>query len=249
MSSSNPRPLTPPPGHNDNPRLPIVLLGSIFLILLAIGIIGSAWFMQLRKKQAPAAPPVLGQVSAPTFTDQNGTSFSLTQLDGRIWVADSIFTRCGGQCPVMSYNMMELQDWLVQNEQGGVKLVSLTVDPENDTPAILTEYAGKFKADLRRWHFLTGDRNTLYNYIMNDFKLGAEENQGVPDAEMFIHSDKFVLIDRDRNIRGYFSGTDEADMEKLRTAIIALSNEDTPPPDARRLNESDNTTTPTAASQ
>lgn len=244
MSSSNSRPLTPPPGHNDNPRLPIVLLGSIFLILLAIGLVGSAWFMQLRNKQAPEPPPVLGQVSAPTFTDQNGTSFSLTQLDGRIWVADSIFTRCGGQCPVMSYNMMELQDWLQENEQGGVKLVSLTVDPENDTPEVMKEYAAKFKAQPGRWHFLTGDRSLLYSYIMDDFKLGAEENQGVPEAEMFLHSDKFVLIDRQRNIRGYFSGTEETDMEKLRTAIIALANENSPPADAPLSSDNSITTTP-----
>jgi protein SCO1/2 len=228
MPTPNNRPLAR--GHNDGPRLPVVLLGSVFLVLFVIAIVGAAWFKQLRNKQVEPPPPVLGQVSAPTFTDATGTSFSLTQLDGRIWVADSIFTRCGGQCPLMTVNMKKLQDWLVKEEQGGVKLVSLTVDPEFDSPEVLQRYATTFKADPTRWHFLTGPRELIYNYIINDFKLGTEETKGQPVAEMFIHSDKFVLIDRNRNIRGYFSGTEDADMEKLKLAITSVSHEaDTSP--------------------
>jgi protein SCO1/2 len=228
MSSSEQHPVVP--GKNDGPRLPVVLLGSVFLALLVIALVGAAWFKQLRNNQADPPPPVLGHVSAPTFTDANGTSFSLTQLDGRIWVADSIFTRCGGQCPLMTVNMKKLQDWLEAEEHGGVKLVSFTVDPEYDTPEVLKRYSTTFKADPNRWHFLTGERTLLYNYIMNDFMLGAEENKGVPEAEMFLHSDKFVLMDRNRNIRGYYSGTEDADMEKLKQAISSLGQEKTPPP-------------------
>lgn len=228
MSSSDPGSINPPPSP---PRsiLP-VLFGTIALILLVIFIASAAWFKQLRNKQVEPPPPVLGSVSAPTFTDENGTSFTISQLDGRIWVIDFIFTRCGGQCPVMSIHMQKLQQWLKENEQGNVKLVSVTVDPEYDQPPVLKRYAKTFKADEGRWHFLTGDRKTIYDYIINDFKLGAEENADTPVAEMFVHSDKFVLMDRDRNIRGYYSGTDEADMAKIRTAIISLSQEAAPPP-------------------
>jgi len=219
MSPQNPRQVDP---VRSNARLITVIFGFAILALFVIGVVGAAWFYQLRKKQAPAPPPVYGKISAPTFTDSRGTSFSISQLDGRVWVFDSIYTRCGGQCPIMSVNMKKLQEWLITHEQGGVKLVSITVDPEYDTPEALARYAKMFKADTSRWHFLTGDKKEIYDWIMHDFKLGVDENQGQPVSDMFIHSDKFVLVDRDRNIRGYFSGMDDEDLEKLRTAIRSL---------------------------
>lgn len=199
------------------------LIGGVIVFFLVIGLVGAALFYQLRKKQVPPPPPILGQVSAPTFTDENGTSFSISQLDGRIWVADFIFTRCGTQCPIMTMNMQKLQEWLIENEQGNVKLVSITVDPESDTPEVLERYARAFKAQKGRWHFLTGDRQTIYDYIIKQFKLGAEENEGQAVADMFVHSDKFVLVDRDRNIRGYYSGQDTTALEQLRDDIISIS--------------------------
>lgn len=224
-SSSDHQPLTPPPGHNDGPRLPIMLLSAVFVGLLVIAIVGAAWFAQLRNKRVASPPPVLGQVTAPTFTDTSGTSFSLSKLDGRIWVADSVFTRCGSICPPMTANMKKLQDWLETEELGNVKLVTFTVDPDHDTPEVLREYAESYKADLNRWHFLTGAPEKINGYLVNQFLLATEENKGVPETEMFIHSDKFVLIDRDRNIRGYYSGIEDEDLDNLRTAIISLSRE------------------------
>lgn len=199
------------------------LIGGAIIFFLVIGLVGAALFQQLRNKQVPPPPPILGQVSAPTFTDENGTSFSISQLDGRIWIADFIFTRCGTQCPIMSINMQKLQGWLNENEQGNVKLVSITVDPESDTPEVLERYARAFKADKGRWHFLTGDRQTIYDYIIKEFKLGAAENEGQAVSDMFVHSDKFVLVDRDRNIRGYYSGQDVVALEQLRDDIISIS--------------------------
>ncbi len=234
MSSSNQDPLNPQHSQAESTEaenqriarrrsiMPRLIGGSlIFFVLIAL--IGAALFQQLRKKQVPPPPPILGQVSAPTFTDETNTSFSITQLDGRIWVADFIFTRCGTQCPVMTFNMKKLQDWLIENEQGNVKLVSLTVDPETDTPDVMRQYARSVKADEGRWHFLTGDRQTIYDYIIKEFKLGADENEGQSVADMFVHSDRFVLVDRDRNIRGYYSGQDDVALEKLRNDIVSIS--------------------------
>lgn len=229
MSSSNPSPVTTARQRN---RLLTIIISFVLLALFLIAVVGAAWYKQLRFKHAPVPPPVYGTVSAPTFTDSTGTSFSLSQLQGRIWVMDSIYTRCGGQCPIMSTNMKSLQDWLVKKEQGGVKLVSLTVDPEHDTPTELTRYARMFKADTSRWHFLTASKKEIYDYLMNDFKLGVDENKDQPEEEMFIHSDKFVLVDRDLNIRGYYSGMDEEDMKKLRLAITSLSRDGSAAPTA-----------------
>lgn len=244
--SNEQRPLAP--GHNEGPKLPVAFIGSAFLALLVIGVVGAAWFTQLRKNRVDPLPPVLGTVSALTFTDANGEPFSISELDGRIWVADSIFTRCGGMCPVMSTRMRQLQKWLEENEHGGVKLVTFTVDPEHDTPEVLKQYAENFKADPDRWYFLTGPRELIYKYLMDDFMLGVEENDGVPEAEMFIHSDKFVLLDRNRNIRGYFSGLEETDMEKLRRAITSLAYE-TETPEPQGLATVDDLTTATAGQQ
>jgi len=207
-----------------------VVAGWIFLALLVIAISGAAWFQQLRKKQVAPPPPVISHVEAPTFIDETGTTFPLTNLDGRIWVVDFIFTRCGGQCPLMTMNMRNLQNWLVENHYGNVKLVSITVDPENDTPPVLAKYAKTFGAISGKWHFLTGDRKTIYDYILNDFKLATEEEKSKPVSEMFVHSDKLVLIDENRNIRGYYSGsepsnTDSEDLKKLKDAIESLSHE------------------------
>src|SRR5690606_2312752 len=112
------------------PPSALVLTGWIVLALLIVGVAGAAWFQQLRKQRVAPPPPVYNQVSAPTFTDATGTSFSISKLDGRIWVIDFIFTRCGSQCPVMSTKMRRLQNWLDENEMGNVQLVSVTVDPE-----------------------------------------------------------------------------------------------------------------------
>ncbi len=238
MSEKEPDPLTStsnsaeanPTGNSltvdRKPPSALVLTGWILLSLLVIGVAGAAWFQQLRKQRVAPPPPVYNQVSAPTFIDETGTSFSITELDGRIWVADFIFTRCGSQCPVMSTHMRKLQNWLEENEMGNVQLVSVTVDPESDSPEALKRYAEAFKADPERWHFLTGDRKTIYDYILNDFHLETAENEGKPVADLFVHSDKFVLLDRNRHIRGYYSAMEDRDMEKLRETIISLSHHD-----------------------
>lgn len=236
MSSSNHETVTPVPGNppdNNRPgpaRPPSlgIIFGWIILALVIIAIAGAAWFQQLRKQRVSPPPPVLGKVSAPQFVDERGTTFPVSSLDGRIWVVDFIFTRCGGQCPLMTMNMRNLQTWLDENHFGNVRLVSVTVDPEHDTPDVLFKYARTFKAVEGRWHFLTGDRKTIYDFILNDFKLATEEEKNQPPAEMFVHSDKLVLIDKDRNIRGYYSGTEAKndttnEMESLRNAIISLS--------------------------
>lgn len=230
MSSQNPENITPesngPGGSPPRDKGPgMAWIGWLLLAFFVIAIAGIAWFQQLRSKRVAPPPPFISQVSAPTFTDETGTSFTISQLDGRIWVANFIFTRCGGQCPLMSVNMKKLQGWLQENEMGNVKLVSLTVDPEFDTPEVMQRYSDAFQANEGQWHFLTGDRQTIYDWILKDFKLETEENEGKPVADLFVHSDKFVLLDRERNIRGYYSGTDAEELEKLREAIISISHQ------------------------
>ena len=115
--------------------------------------------------------PSLGSVPAFTLTDQNGATFeSQAKLDGQVWVADFMFTTCPGPCPLMSSQMHQVQKAL---EADGIRLVSFTIDPEHDTPAVLLEYGQRFKASPGVWHFLTGSRADLNRLSLDVFKLGA----------------------------------------------------------------------------
>src|SRR6266850_6885603 len=114
--------------------------------------------------------PVYGQIPGFALTDETGRPFDKKSLDGKIWVADFIFTTCTGPCPRMSSLMRQVQQ--ASSGMPEVRLVSFTVDPERDTPAALAEYATRYHARPDRWRFLTGPRESLDRLMRNDFKLG-----------------------------------------------------------------------------
>jgi len=111
-----------------------------------------------------------GRVPSFQLVNQNGQSFGSTQLAGKIWIADFIYTTCPGPCPMISTRMSELQKPL---EKTDVHLVSFSVDPEKDKPEVLRGYAEKLHADPKRWDFLTGPKSTIYDLSHNGFKLGG----------------------------------------------------------------------------
>ncbi|MCC6585211.1 MAG: SCO family protein [Bryobacterales bacterium] len=139
-----------------------------------------------------------------TLTDQNGDDFTYAaKLKGHVWVADFIFTTCTGPCPRLTTQMSR-----VQEELGGapnIKLVSFTVDPVNDTPSALTEYGKRYKADFKRWSFLTGATETLHKLNREAFMLGNVDGRNTS------HSTRFVLIDQQGRVRKYYDTT-EADV-------------------------------------
>ena len=139
--------------------------------------------------------PVYGEVPAFQLMSQTGEPFDRKSLDGKIWVADFIFTNCEGPCPRMSSKMRALQDATAGTPD--LKLVSFTVDPACDTPPVLAEYARRYQATSARWTFLTGDPATLQLLDREAFKLG--NLNGAMD-----HSTRFVLVDRKGRIRGYY---------------------------------------------
>jgi protein SCO1/2 len=150
-----------------------------------------------------------GRVPAFQLVNQNGQPFGSSQLSGKIWIADFIFTSCPGPCPMISSRMSELQKPLAQTD---VRLVSFTVDPEKDTPEVLRRYAEKLDAETGRWDFLTGPKSTIYNLSRDGFKLGISD-QG--DATQPIHSTRMVLVDRHGQIRGYYDATSADGITKL----------------------------------
>jgi len=142
-----------------------------------------------------ASLPSLGAVPEFALTDQTGSDFaSASTMAGRVWVADFFFTTCPGPCPRMSSQMHQVQTALAGQ---GVRLVSMTVDPEHDTPPVLAEYAKHFEAQPGAWFFLTGPREAL-NHLDNDvFKLGQVDGS-------LDHSTRFILVDRNSQVRGYY---------------------------------------------
>jgi protein SCO1/2 len=164
--------------------------------------------------------PMLGAIADFTLTNQNNAVVTAADLRGKVWLADIIFTRCAGPCLRMSQQMKELQ----QKLPAGTLLVSLTTDPEFDTPEVMRAYAEKFDADPNRWQFLTGSKEQIAALATGSLKLTGiekkpEERQD--PADLFIHSTIFVLVDRQLRLRGVFE-TEGADInpEQVRAEIV-----------------------------
>jgi protein SCO1 len=160
--------------------------------------------------------PVLGFVPRFELTDQQNQPFDSAALTGHVWVANFVFTRCPGPCPMMSSKMGRLQASTAGTPD--VKLVSFTVDPENDTPAVLAEYGKHFQAQPARWRFLTGDRARLNALGTDGFHLNSVDGS-------LIHSTRFALMDRRGRIRGYYSSEEDGFLSRLLKDIHKLEAE------------------------
>lgn len=148
------------------------------------------------------------------LTERSGRQVTEADLRDRVFVTAFIFTRCPLSCPRISSVMKSLQG---KFEGSDVRLVSITVDPDHDTPAILKEYADRFGADRDRWWFLTGPKPDVLTLIRDRFKLGVEptsETEQAAGAEAFSHSERLALVDHGRVV-GYFSSTDPKAVESL----------------------------------
>lgn len=152
------------------------------------------------------------------LTDQDSTLFTQNQLKGKAYVADFFFTTCGTICPKMTHQLTRVQERYKDSKD--FKIVSVTVDPETDTPSVLKQYAKEYKAIPGFWYFLTGDEDYIYRMAKVDFMLNAIENNTLEDD--FVHSDKLVLVDKDRHIRGFYDGTNPAEVDRLMVEIDIL---------------------------
>ena len=154
-----------------------------------------------------------GNVPEFTLTSQDGQPFSSGALQGKIWVADFIYTTCTGPCPRMTSQMREVQDAIVKISE--VKLVSFTVDPARDTPQVLADYAKTHGASFEHWYFLTGPQATLQKLDRDAFKLGNVDGT-------LEHSTRFALVDRQAHIRGYYDTSESSVIPRLISGIYEL---------------------------
>lgn len=161
-----------------------------------------------------------------SLINQLGDTVSLEDINGSIIIADFFFTRCPSICPTLTKNMKELQDAMKMKDyrrkidSSYVRFISFSVDPERDSVAALKRYADKYAVNHDTWWFLTGDKKKIYDYALNELKLGLQDGNGVDTN--FIHTEKFVLIDKNRIVRGYYNGLDSASMSKLAEDLTLL---------------------------
>lgn len=194
-------------------------------ILALICVLFLYWLTQARRSSLVAAPPELQEGSAlgvaPSFqmTDQTGKRFSSDSLKGKVWAVEFFFTRCTGVCPVMNRNMARVYEALKGREDFAI--VSISVDPEHDSPKVLAQYAEQFGADATKWHFLNAPKEEVVRLSRDGFLLGTSEV-----AEEFVHSNRFVLVGRDGQIAGYYVGTDEADVHQMIADALRLLREE-----------------------
>ena len=202
------------------------LLRSGLIVVAALLMSAATWsaFRHGVERQESGLP-VLGKVPEFALRGSNGEPLSQASLAGGIWVADFIFTSCPGMCPVLSAHMAEVQERLARQSDSTVRLVSFSVDPATDTPEALRAYAERFRADPRRWLFVTGERDALHTLIGQGFHLAVADRSESENADgegLITHSDRFVLVDRNLQIRGYYHGIDEDSVTQLLRDVEAL---------------------------
>jgi cytochrome oxidase Cu insertion factor (SCO1/SenC/PrrC family) len=246
----------------------------VLLIVAALGV----WSLVARQPltallaaKTAARLPIYGVVPDFALIERQGTPVRLADLRGKIWIVDFIFTQCADACPLMSAEMARLQTELAPLTD--LRLVSITIDPEHDTPAVLSRYAERFQADPQRWLFLTGDKPLIYRLAREGFRLGildpADARPDGPGTEPAVktaaggppdaakparmhrapplaglvglapaaafadhgraspigHPPRFVLVDRQARLRGYYDSQDEAALQRLRRHVYALARE------------------------
>lgn len=162
-----------------------------------------------------------------SFTNQEGNTITNKDVEGKIYLVDFFFTSCPSICPIMTANLMKIQDRFAHYDE--FMILSHTVDPKRDTPEKLKEYADDRKIDSKNWHFLTGKKDSLYT-VAYDYLSSAMEDSLAPGG--FLHTEYFVLVDKegvlrsreddDGNIIGVYDGTDAHQMRDLIDDIKVL---------------------------
>lgn len=152
--------------------------------------------------------------------NQDGKKSTTKEWENKIVVANYFFTHCPTVCPAMTRNLVKVQQ---ASRDKNILFVSFSVDPETDSSQVLKNFVRRFKIDESNWQFLTGSKIEIYHLARKSFQVIATNGDGGPND--FIHSDKLILIDRQKRIRGYYGGRDEKEVAQLITDIKKLENE------------------------
>jgi len=153
--------------------------------------------------------------------DQDGNTFTQDKIEGKYYVTDFFFTNCPTICPDMSGQLQRVQEEFALLED--FMILSHSVQPEVDSPAVLLDYASRYGADLNQWVFLTGDKKVIYDLARKSYFAAVTEGDG--GVNDFIHTENFVLVDKKKRIRGFYDGTSEQSVDQLIRDVKILSRE------------------------
>jgi cytochrome oxidase Cu insertion factor (SCO1/SenC/PrrC family) len=190
--------------------------------LLVVAAAGSLW-MSASSRRSTKELPVIATVPDFSLTEASGRTVTRQDLAGAPWVADLIFTHCGGICPTMSAEMARLSQ---SSSDLPARFVSISVDPERDTPEALEAYAQRFGADRTRWLFLRGDIGAVKKLATDGFLVPVGEGDTSQTGDEIIHSQRFVLIDANSRVRGTYDVRDREAMLALRGDLRRVSEEE-----------------------
>ena len=205
----------------------------VFFIVFSVVAISSFNYVQTQEKKLPIYSPSMvsdelveeevryvkkyHRISDFSLLNQNGNNVTQEDYKNKIYVADFFFTTCPDICPIMTGNMLYLQENL---KDMNVMLASFSVTPKIDTVEVLKEYSTLKGVDDSRWNLMTGDKKQIYDLARKSYLVA----KAIPDGKNhgMIHTENFVLVDRDKRIRGYYDGTNIEDMDKLLDDIQIL---------------------------
>ncbi len=156
-----------------------------------------------------------------SLTNQNGKTITQKDYEGKIYVVDFFFTKCQTICPIMTNNMVKIQEQF--SEDPNVMFLSLSVTPEMDSIPVLREYADRKGVNDAKWNVTTGDKKHIYDLARKSYFAVLDEGDG--GVQDFIHTENFVLVDTKRQIRGYYDGTDLEEIDQLISDIVVLEEE------------------------
>lgn len=206
------------------------------IIGLSVGIVAALVALATLSREEPL-PQVIKELPHFSLLDRQGKPYGTPELKGHVWVASFVYTTCPGPCPLIVRKLREIDEIL--SDLPDFRIVSISVDPQHDTPSVLAEYSEKHGIPAGRWKLLTGEVEVVMDLIRHGFLLTSGDarvllKDAVSDAEMELilqeegpvtHSARLVLVDRDGAIRGFYQAGDPVDLDRLTF-------------DARRLNDS-----------
>ena len=200
---------------------------TILLFVLMVFVLPvTAWSLLNLYERKLERLPVLGKTKSHriedfSLTNQDGANRGTTNWDNKFVVVNFFFTHCPVICPAMTNNLKKVNKAYENDNE--ILFNSISVDPDSDSPEQLKAYAKRFHIETTKWQLLTGNKKDVYKLARNSFMLVATDGDGGPDD--FIHSERLVLIDKQRRIRGYYNGTSRKETDQLIMDIKKLKNE------------------------
>ncbi len=210
--------------------LSYVTTGMLFVLLACnsekaskekLPVLGQHQYVEKTVDNQTITDTVFHKVADFSFIDQDSTVVTNNTFENKIYVTDFFFTSCPTICPVMKKEMLRVYEAFKDNNQ--VLFLSHTIDPQYDTVALLHDYANRLGVSSDKWHFVTGDKEAIYDMGLKSYMVTAMEDESSPGG--FIHSGAFILVDKERRIRGMYDGTVKEQVDVLINDIHRLLNE------------------------